>query len=639
MTTNNQKNNSNKKETNSVEQNLNTDYVPKNKLGDLPMTNGIDPQIQKAMDKTQKDLEKYKKEIIKKYKYIEAIGIIPAQAAKKIEEEYEVPESEAKKGLIHVITIIPEDHFKDIGKVRLDAIKVAKEANEKLWVHVMTPVDVWNLALDSKQDIVEAFGMSYPILDKGLLGSLRVAQIHKTLVLKKFEKYVTTYGIYGSLTRGDANETSDVDVAIIIDDTDVKRMSRTELREKLRGIVYGYIQEATAIAGVKNILNVQVWLLTEFWDGVKDANPIFFTFIRDGVPIYDRGTFLPWKSLLRLGKIKPSPEAIDMFMSTGDKVEEIVNRRLMDIVMIDIYWSVIQPTQGLLMLYGLAPPTLQETMKLVREELYKKEKLIEKKYVDILEEVLIKYYKGYEHGKIKKVTGTEIDKLLKDVVEYNNRLKELRFEIEKRVQEKSIEQIYKDVFKMLEALLKKKSESSIINEFEDSLIKQGKFPHRFIEQLKFIAKTRKELLKKTNKSSKKQTTKKKGKQSKKDELKEIGKQTRDVDKARKFAAEITNALIEYTQRCDFMEMDRTRYIIKSKNNEKEKEITAEIFFLEDTFIIEAGRIQKFKNNMLHPSNQEELRSQLDNQRGKQNKIDFNTLKELKKIYGDFELVY
>src|SRR3990170_4367472 len=106
-------------------------------------------------------------------------------------------------------------------------------------------------------------------------------------------------------------------------------MSRLELLDKLRGICYDYIREATALAGVKNILSIQVYLLTDFWQQVKDAHPVMFTFIRDGIPLYDRGTFLPWKLLLKMGKIKPSPEAIDMFMSMGDKVGQTVKDRLL----------------------------------------------------------------------------------------------------------------------------------------------------------------------------------------------------------------------------------------------------------------------------------------------------------------------
>ena len=70
-------------EEKSVEQNLSKDYVPKSKLGALPMTNQIDDALKKKMNKTNKEIEKFKEEATKKHKFIEAIGIIPAQASKK----------------------------------------------------------------------------------------------------------------------------------------------------------------------------------------------------------------------------------------------------------------------------------------------------------------------------------------------------------------------------------------------------------------------------------------------------------------------------------------------------------------------------------------------------------------------------
>jgi predicted nucleotidyltransferase/uncharacterized protein (UPF0332 family) len=614
-----------KKPENSVENNLSQDYVPKNKLGNLPISNEISAEMQKQMDKTKTEIDKFKKEIMKKYKYVEALGILPAQTAQKIEEEYEVPEAEAKKKLIHLLMVIPEDKFKEIGKVRTDAIKTAQEINNKLWVHVMTPVDIWNLGLDSKFDIVEAFAMSYPVIDKGILGALRVAAIHKTLVLKKFEKYVSSYVISGSVVRGEANETSDVDIFIIIDDTDVKKMPRLELKEKLRSIIFSYIQEAQAIAGVKNILNVQTYLMTEFWESVKDANPVMFTLIRDGVPLYDRGTFLPWKSLLKMGKIKPSSESIDMFMSSGDKLKENIDRRLLDIAVIDIYWGVLTPSQGLLMLYGLAPPTPKETVKLIKEVFQEKEKMLEKKYVDIIERI-VTFYKEYEHGKNKSISGSALEKMAKEALEYMARLKELRKQIEKRVQEKSINQVHKDVFGMLESLFKKKSETSIIKEFEEKLVKEGKFPQRFAEGLKFIAKVKKEV-EKHDPTDKKGTKKK----VKVDQL--TGKEINEVEDARKVGTEITNALIEYTQRCDFLSMDRTRFLIKGKDK------TAELFFLDNVFLVQGNEIKKLEKNSLVKSNPEDLKNQLLNHRNKETKIDLKALEILKKHFGNFELVY
>jgi hypothetical protein len=610
-------------EEKSVEQNLAKDYVPQGKVGNLPMTNQVDEALKKKMEKTQKEIEKFKDEISKKVKGIEAIGIVPAQAAKKIEEEYEISEEDAKRGLIHIITVIPEKQFKNIGQIRLDAISAAKKINEKFWIHVITPVDLWNLGLDSKFEVFEALSMSFPILDKGILSHLRVAQIHKSLVLKKFEKYVTSYVMGGSLATGTTKKESDVDVAIIIDDTDVKRMPRMELKEKLRGIIYSYIAEAEAISGVnKNTLNVQIWLMTEFWDGVKDAHPVFFTFIRDGIPLYDRGTFLPWKSLLRMGKIKPSPEAIDMFMSSGNKLKETVQKRIFDVATLDLFWGISTPTQGLLMLYGQSPPNVYETVKLFREIFVEKEKMVEAKYADILDEIVIKVWKAYEHGKLKPgdVDGKELDRLSNNAIDYIKRLGELREQIEKRIQEKSIEEIYKDVFGMIGSLLKKKSEAAILKEFDETLIKEGKFPPRFLENLKTIAKTKREVVK-----VKQATT------NKKDNLTQ--KQSRDVDNARKIASEITNALIEYTQRCDLAAMEKSRFVLKGKD------MNAEVFFLKNTFIIQGPKIQKLSGEKLVKSDTKEIQDQLLENKNKETKIDFKALENLKKIFGEFELIY
>ncbi|NPE26658.1 nucleotidyltransferase domain-containing protein [Methanococcoides sp. SA1] len=608
----------------SVEQNLAKDYIPKSKLGNLPISNQIDQVMKKKMDKTQKQIEKFKTEFLKQNKKTQSIGIIPQQAAKKIEEEYEISEEDSKKELIHILTIIPESQYKKIGEIKLKTIELAKSINDKFWVHILTPIDYWNLGLDSKFEVMEALAMSYPLHDKGFLGSVRVAQIHKSLVLKKFEKYVTSYVVGGSLTRGETIKTSDIDVFIVIDDTDVKRMPRMELKEKLRGIIYSYIQEAEAISGVKNKLSPQIYLMTEFWEAVKDAHPVMFSFIRDGIPLYDRGAFLPWKSLLRMGKIKPSPEAIDMFMSSGDKIKDIVNKRLFDIATLDLFWGVSTPTQGLLMLYGQAPGNVYDTVKAFRETFVTKEKLVEKKYADILHDIAINHFKAMEHGKIKPgdITGKQADKLTKDALDYISRLKELREQIEKRIQEKSIDQIYKDVFGMIGNLLKKKSEATILKEFDSKIIKEGKFPPRFLTNLKFIAKTKRDIEK--IRSEKKKKTKKK------DNL--TFKQSQNVDQARKFASEITTALIEHTQRCEIASLEKSRFLIKGHD------LQAEVFFLKNTFVVQKNQIQKISKDKLINTTPKELQEQITEQKNKEMTINFKDLQTLQKIFGEFDLI-
>lgn len=568
----------------------------------------ITEEAKKEIDKTRQKLEEFKKELLKKYPFTLALGITPPQAAEKLDEEFGLTEEEKKDKPMHVIMVVPEDQFKEIPKIKVEVIKMVKEMKPKLWVTIITPVDFWNYALDSKYDLVEALGMSYPLHDKGVLGALRVAQIHKSLCLRKFEKYIYSYCIGGSLVRGEAKATSDVDVFVIIDDTDVKRMSRMELKEKLRGIIYQYVMEAGELAGVKNKLSPQVYLLTEFWESVKDAEPVIFTFIRDGIPLYDRGGFLPWKLLLKMGKIKPSPEAIDRFMSMGDKTKDIIKQKLLDIVVGDLYWSVITPSQAVLMLYGIPPLNPAGTVKEMQRVFVDSEKMLEQKYVDILENIVINYYKGFEHGKVKEVSGTEVDKLVKDVDDYMARLKELHIEIEKRSQERTLEETYDNVFKILKHLFGNKSEAVLVKEFEKELVAKAKIEPKMLHVLNEILEAKKKY------QSKKKPTK------------------YEIEDVRKNATHLINHLIDYGQRCEIVDLKKMQLRITYGDKHLELFLTNPIFLIVD------NQIKKMnENGKIEQSSQEEFEGILGTQKGKPVKLSDKILSALKKEYGEFEI--
>ena len=478
-------------------------------------------KIKKNVEKTKKELEKLKSFIVKKYPFVQSLSVLPPQAIKKFIEEEEMPKETEKHMQLYMI--VPEEKVKEIPKMTQEIVKQIENLKQKIWLQIKTPVDIWEMCLDSKFDLAGAIAMSFPLYDKGFLGGLRMVEIHKSLVLQKFEKYVVSYVFTGSFIRGEATPTSDIDIAIIINDTDVKRMPRVELRDRLRAIIYQYVAEAAALAGVKNELHIQTYLLTEFWDAVKDASPVIFTFIRDGIPVYDRQTFMPWKALLKMGKLRPSPESIDMFMKTAEKTKEMVNRRLTE-AMIDIYYSVLNPSQALVMLYGLPPPTHKETITMMEDIFVKKEKMIKKSEMEILVKA-VKLFKEYEHDKKFSISGKKIDELVKETDAYLKTLKELRKQIEKRAQEKTIEQIYNDVFGLLKAVMGKKAQAVLISKFEEDFVKKGKFTAQHLRILKDLVKAR--------------TDFKKGKLN-----------SHKVEEARKNASILINELIEYNQRCE-----------------------------------------------------------------------------------------
>lgn len=559
----------------------------------------------KKFEKTKKELEKIKTFAVKKFKFILGMGILPPQSINKWIEEEEVPKESSDH--VHLAIIIPDEKIKETEKIKSELIKEIEKSNEKVWLHIFTPADIWEIAMDQKFELSGAISMSYPLYDKGILGALRVSEIHKSLVLQKFEKYVVSYVIGGSLVRGEATNESDVDVFVIINDTDVKRMPRRELLERLRGIIYQYVAEANQIAGVENKLEPQIYLLTDFWDAVKDAHPVMFTFIRDGVPLYDRGTFMPWKALLRMGKLKPSPEAIDMFMSMGDGVIPRSKKTFLTEIFTNIFWGVTTPAQAILMLNGNPPPNAKKELLRDFKKQFYETKMIEKKYVDFLEKV-INTWRDYEHEKIKEISGAEIDKFLKGTEDYLERLKKLREEIEKKYQEKTIEQVYQDVLKLIKTVVGNLSQAKVVEIFEKDFVKKGKFTNQHLRILKEIFKAREEY--------------KKGKLN-----------SHKIDRARGDADILMRDLNEFNQRKDLLPISKGKMTLKLKNK------NLELVNLEnESYLFNGGEIKRITNK-IESSNLEEFEAALQKKESSpKTSINPKIFEIIKKEFGNFEII-
>ena len=553
-------------------------------------------------------LEEFRKKVAKKYPFTNALILLAPQAAPLIEEDEALPKEVVDARPMHLVMLIPEEHYKDVQKIKPDVLKLIKETKENIWLHIKTEIDLWNYGLDSKFDMLDAISQGFPLHDKGFLGALRVASIHKSLVLRKFDKYVASYVFAGSLVRGTAGPDSDVDVAVIIDDTDVKRMNRVELLERLRGMIHEFIREATALAGVKNILNVQVWLLTDFWQRVKDAEPVAFTFIRDGVPLYDRGTFIPWKLLLRMGKIKPSTEAIDIYMKQGDQTMDFVKRRLLD-AMVDIYYGVVTPTQAMMMLAGEAPPVPKHIAQEVKKILVDRDKILTDKELKVIEKA-VHLFKQYEYGKLKEFSGAEIDKFMKECIDFNKTLKALRGKLEKKMNEKSAIELHEEIMNILRTFFGNHSEQKLVNEAESNLIRKGKLQSRFSRVLKEMVVFDKKI--KTGKIAADQ-----------------------FDSLKKDMIELINGLIEYGQRADIIKTSKGSMQI-TYNGRK-----AELVLLgTKNFLIEGKDIKKIEGDKMQSATREEFDKAIEENKGKlSTTISEKIFKALERSLGTFEITF
>ncbi|TAL56427.1 MAG: nucleotidyltransferase domain-containing protein [Nanoarchaeota archaeon] len=468
--------------------------VPKDEYSQMSQ---LPKEAQEKLDQLKKTIEKFKSKLIEKFdKYVMGIAIMPPP--KPLPGAPPLTQDEAKK--IQVLILVDDSDSKRMPKAELGGklqnimVGMGKEIDPNLAPNVLLLSELWQNCYDGKTDVLQAIAMSAPMYDKGMLAAIKIAEVHKTMVLKKFERYIVSYVLAGSLVQGRATEKSDIDVFIVIDDTDVKRMTRIELKDKLRAIIIGMGIEAGEITQVRNKINIQVYILTEFWDSIREANPIIFTFLRDGVPLYDRGIFMPWKQLLRIGKIKPSVEAIELYMSTGDQMLKRVKYKLKEIGMEDTFWAILTPSQAALMLYGIPPPTPKETPEVMRDIFVKKEKILEDEFVQILE-TNIKLRKDLEHGDKKELSGKDVDKLLEDSERYLKRIDKLFTEIESTKQKENMEQVFDNLDGIVRDMLRlegieKVHETTLLKVFEDELVKSGKVSVSTFKNLKAVIKGR-----------------------------------------------------------------------------------------------------------------------------------------------------
>ncbi len=583
------------------------------------------PEEQKAMKEKVKKIkdkaEKFKDKILKTHKK-QILGIALLPPKKEGSTPKGIPEDPLKKDKrdINVLVLLDDSksEFQPDFKLRDKIFKELEKTDNEIYPEVYTVSEIKESLFDSKYDILQMIAMSAILYDPmDVLGALKISEVHKSMVLQKFEKYIVSYVAAGSLFRGE--KSNDIDVYVVIDDTDVRRMTRVELRDKLRSLIISQGFEAAAITGVKKDFHVQIYILTDFWESIKDAHPVIFTLLRDGVPIYDRGVFTPWRLLLNMGRIRPSPEAIDMQMDMGEKLLDRAKKKLLMIAGEDLYYGILNPSQAALMLYGVSPPTPKETVKLLEEVFVKKEKILEQKYVDTLEKIRV-FFKNIEHGKVKEIKGAEIDKLLLDAEDYLKRIKKLFKQIERKTEKESFTELYKTLEKSLTDILN--AENIKFTKLElgfKKFCQKENLPETLADNLKSFINANKDF-----------------------KAKKLIKA--ESDKIKREIRTFLRTVVEHSQRKKFLGVERAK--LKFKNKDKIGEVLLlkdQVFIIKDlkqkdkikTAILEKGRLKEVKN-----STRDELdKTLLDVEVPQSISLTPGLFEDLKKIVGkDIELL-
>ncbi|MCK4659392.1 MAG: nucleotidyltransferase domain-containing protein [Phycisphaerae bacterium] len=303
-----------------------------------------------------------------------------------------------------LILVVDSHHLAKPEQTRLAS--VATEAltvrgySELVRIHASA--EIWHELRRSTRGLLEGILAGVPALDSSFLECLRAVDSHREMVLEKFKEYVACYVVAGSFVRGTARPSSDMDVWIVINDTDVKRMSRQDLFKKIKTIVDEQAVEARQRWASNRQIHVQTYLLSDFWDKLRESSPILTSFLRDGVPLYDNGFFNTWTVLLDEGKLQATREALDRQIRTLRDVRERGRKAINDVLgglVNTIKRTAIGPLEVVLEAMGLPTGDYRQVVEITKRELVAERELFSPDDLVIAEQA-VDMCKAYEAGRL-----------------------------------------------------------------------------------------------------------------------------------------------------------------------------------------------------------------------------------------------
>lgn len=260
---------------------------------------------------------------------------------------------------------------------------------------------------------------------------LKLIEDFTRILKEKFKQYLKCVVVWGSQTKGYDKKLSDIDTLVIIDDT----MSKVtpELATRVKAAVLKLADQVDP----KRKLHIQTHFLTEFWDYVRQYDPVVIDILRYGVATYDTGFFIPLKNLLKYGRFKPTRESVEIHISRAPKALDVAKAKLTNSVYY-LYLAVMNAAHAALLSVGIATYPEREY-----EDLNKylvKEGKLEREYPKIFKEIF-DLYKGIEHREVKEVSGEEFDKLAKKAKKFVDRIEKLIGKERKKWEKKEVEKM------------------------------------------------------------------------------------------------------------------------------------------------------------------------------------------------------
>jgi len=211
------------------------------------------------------------------------------------------------------------------------------------------------------------------------------------------------YGVvlFGSVSRDEATEESDLDVLVVLDD--VSNQITSEMASAYSLTVGSLLAKLNA----HEKIHLTTLGIIRFWDGVRNGEPVIMSIIRTGKPIVDTGFFKPLKTMLEKGMIKPTREAVISHLRMAKTLlrnQQLYYKRSVS----DFYWAVMDAAHAVIMHAGEETTHPKKTASLFRKVARKVG--VSTRYANTID-YFVKLMKSLSKGTKRSFTGKEVDSL------------------------------------------------------------------------------------------------------------------------------------------------------------------------------------------------------------------------------------
>src|SRR3989338_5239626 len=165
----------------------------------------LPPELEKKLKALKEKLDTFKTKLLEKFgDYIVGITLLPPEKPlpKPGEDPAKVmtpPPLDEKNQKLDILVVVDDTTSKKMTKDELYnkfsgiVKKTAEEVDKNINAQSMLLTDLWLNCYDAKYDVNRLISMGAPIYDTGMLAAIKIAEIHKSMVIKKFEKYILSY--------------------------------------------------------------------------------------------------------------------------------------------------------------------------------------------------------------------------------------------------------------------------------------------------------------------------------------------------------------------------------------------------------------------------------------------------------------